>query len=173
MANIWTSFYDICPDTDPSLIGLTTVMNYISGLTNKQGFSYCDSTLSSFNCESDLGFSALGDNGEYYANSDLPASGTETLYNANGVLTSPPFGSATTISFSATSYVLTASPYNAANVASGGGAIATTGSEATGTSTQNAGTIISTKAAGVGSGPSASWFSVFLACGVFFTLVTA
>ncbi|KAH8647795.1 hypothetical protein BX600DRAFT_518211 [Xylariales sp. PMI_506] len=164
-----SAFYDICPDTDPSLIGLNSVMSTINSLTGGSNFAACDTTLGEFDCEVDLGFPALPSSGKYYANSNLPASGTQALSDVNGQLTNAPFGSVTTIKFSTTSYVLTASPYNSANAAATATTAGSGGSGATGTQTGAAAATSTKSAASAGTPP--SWFVLIFASAALLTFV--
>ncbi|KAF2094526.1 hypothetical protein NA57DRAFT_80328 [Rhizodiscina lignyota] len=115
-----STVYDICPDTDPSLLDLSKIESGAQLALGGEGFSTCDSTLDSFNCVQDLGFPKLPGKGEYYAASNLPSSGTKTLYDTPGIVTSPPSGSVYTFAASSTTYLVTASPYKSENAAATG-----------------------------------------------------
>ncbi|KFA51963.1 hypothetical protein S40293_09489 [Stachybotrys chartarum IBT 40293] len=104
--------YNMCPDTDPTLLGVDQLLSLVDSATGGQGFGTCDATLNEFDCIADLQYPVLEDDGEYYADEDLPPAGTGTLSDVGGPLTSAPFGSVTTISILSTSFVLTAAPYD-------------------------------------------------------------
>ncbi|KEY70806.1 hypothetical protein S7711_10054 [Stachybotrys chartarum IBT 7711] len=104
--------YNMCPDTDPTLLGVDQLLSLVDSATGGQGFGTCDATLNEFDCIADLQYPVLEDDGEYYADEDLPQAGTGTLSDVGGPLTSAPFGSVTTISILSTSFVLTAAPYD-------------------------------------------------------------
>ncbi|KAK9323674.1 hypothetical protein V1517DRAFT_243301, partial [Lipomyces orientalis] len=84
-----SSLYSICPDTDPSQAGLDVIQSYFSGFN--EPFDSCDQYLSSYNCVSDLGFSQI-DGGKFYGPSNLLLSGTQSLSDGPGSITSPVSG---------------------------------------------------------------------------------
>ncbi|RDW92540.1 hypothetical protein BP5796_01934 [Coleophoma crateriformis] len=84
------SIYDICPNTDPNLIGLSLVQQYETALNTP--FSSCDPYLAEFNCVSDLGFQNVP-GGKFYRQGNLPVADTDTLSNVAGTVTSPASGS--------------------------------------------------------------------------------
>jgi hypothetical protein len=105
--------YNICPDTDPSLLEINDQLQLgVSLIILDADFGSCDSTLDDFDCVADLQFPSLPDGQDYYANSTLPTSGTESLSDTDGSITSPPYGSTTTLSILGTSTVLTAASYS-------------------------------------------------------------
>lgn len=83
-------FYNICPDTDPTLIGLSNVSQLESQLNTP--FDSCGSYLDTYDCISDLKYSIDGVS-TYYKPTNLPKSGTATLSNAAGTVTAPVSGS--------------------------------------------------------------------------------
>ncbi|KAI9158031.1 hypothetical protein HJFPF1_06017 [Paramyrothecium foliicola] len=103
--------YNTCPDTDPSPLGVRKFVEMVIATPDGQGFESCDSTLDEFDCIADLQFPQLIDDGEYYADSSLPTSGGQSLFNTGGLLTTPPMGLVTTISIGVSAVVLTAAPY--------------------------------------------------------------
>ncbi|KAJ5907331.1 hypothetical protein N7495_000013 [Penicillium taxi] len=132
-------YYGVCPTTDPSELGLDTVIKEIQEYaTSVTGTcSNLDSTtcLEKFNISSP-------DGSTYVNPADLPTGGTEKLSTTTGVgypLTSPPGGETMTVVIFSATYTVTAAPYNAKNVAatSSTGSIntATTGITASSTST--------------------------------------
>ncbi|KIM95259.1 hypothetical protein OIDMADRAFT_72181, partial [Oidiodendron maius Zn] len=85
----FSSIYGICPTTDPTLIGLSNV-NQLETILDTP-FDTCGSYLSEFPCGSKLGFTPVA-GGTFYGPDDLPASGTATLSNLGGTVTSPASG---------------------------------------------------------------------------------
>lgn len=83
-------FYNICPDTDPTLIGLSNVSQLESQVNTP--FDSCGSYLNTYDCISDLSYSLDGVS-TYYKPTNLPKSGTATLSNAAGTVTAPASGS--------------------------------------------------------------------------------
>ncbi|PTB71722.1 hypothetical protein M440DRAFT_1395438 [Trichoderma longibrachiatum ATCC 18648] len=84
-----SSLYNICPDTDPKLIGLSNVSQLQSQLNTD--FNSCGSYLETYDCVADLGYSLDGVS-KYYKPTDTVPSGTATLSNAAGTVTSPASG---------------------------------------------------------------------------------
>jgi len=82
--------YDICPNTDPKLIGLDAILNAVAPYYPWSG---CVNSLNQFNCVTDLDFVPPLSNGSVYNPNDLPASGTQSLTNIAGEVTSPASGS--------------------------------------------------------------------------------
>lgn len=114
------SIYRICPTTDPSLIGLSSVNELETNLDTP--FSSCSSYLTEFPCESDLGFPAAA-GGTFYGPNNLPTSSTQPLSNVAGTVTSPASGAMFTYTDGGDSQVYTIS---AASFGDGGsGATAT------------------------------------------------
>ena len=85
----YLSLYEICPDTNPDLIGMSQIATIETQLDIP--FSQCE-PMTKVNCESDLSFSLTGVTA-YYPPNGLPASGTATLSNVPGSVTAPPSGS--------------------------------------------------------------------------------
>ncbi|KAK1255635.1 hypothetical protein MKX07_007894 [Trichoderma sp. CBMAI-0711] len=86
-----SSLYNICPDTDPKLIGLSTVSQLQSQLNTD--FDSCGSYMDTYDCVNDLGYSLDGVS-KYYKPTDAVPSGTATLSNAAGTVTAPASGTA-------------------------------------------------------------------------------
>ncbi|KAH0497573.1 hypothetical protein TgHK011_004870 [Trichoderma gracile] len=84
-----SSLYNICPDTDPKLIGLSNVAQLQSQLNTD--FNSCGSYLDTYDCVHDLGYSLDGVS-KYYKPTDAVPSGTATLSNAAGTVTAPASG---------------------------------------------------------------------------------
>lgn len=87
--------YDICPNTDPKLIGLTKILDASAATIP---WSSCGPSLQEFDCVNDLGYQAPLSTGSVYNPTDLPASGTQTLSNIAGEVTSPASGAVFTYS---------------------------------------------------------------------------
>ncbi|KAL7948139.1 hypothetical protein V8C42DRAFT_351955 [Trichoderma barbatum] len=84
-----STFFNICPDTDPKLIGLSNVAQLQSQLNTP--FDSCGPYLDTYDCVSILGYSLDGVS-KYYKPTDVPPDGTATLSNAPGTVTSPASG---------------------------------------------------------------------------------
>ncbi|RDW80155.1 hypothetical protein BP6252_04793 [Coleophoma cylindrospora] len=142
-----SSIYDICPNTDPNLIGLSLIQQYETALNTP--FSSCDSYLAEFNCVSDLGFQNVP-GGTFYSQGNLPAAGNNTLSNIAGTVTSPASGSVFTYTNSGDSqtYTITAASVNAGSQSTkaGGGKTTATGSSGA----------IATNSAGAAASPTTS-----------------
>lgn len=83
------SIFEICPDTNPDLVGMSSVSKIETQLDiNFQEYQ----PMTKINCASDLSFSLPGVS-TYYPPSDLPTTGTATLSNKPGSVTTPPSGS--------------------------------------------------------------------------------
>ena len=133
------SIYGICPTTDPTLIGLSNV-NQLETILDTP-FDTCGSYLSEFPCGSKLGFTPVA-GGTFYGPDNLPASGTATLSNLGGTVTSPASGAVFTYTNGGDGVVYTIS---AANVkGSGSGSETQTTTAAGGSSGNNANTSQST-----------------------------
>lgn len=138
--------YDICPDTDPKLIGLTKILDATSATLP---WSSCGPSLDEFDCVNDLGYEAPLSTGSVYNPTDLPASGTQTLSNIAGEVTSPASGAVfsysaigsewtvSALSIGNTPALTTGNSVAATNSATQGGASSTSaaGNAASGTST--------------------------------------
>lgn len=163
-----TSIYAICPSTDPTLIGLSSVQQVETTLDTP--ISDCQPYLEQYNCVSDLGFSQVVGN-TFYGPSNLPATGTQTLSNVPGSVTAPASGNVFTYTNGGDGQVYTIS---AASVKAGsGGSATTTGKEATGASggsanTGSAATAAATKSSGVEKLVSSSYV---LISGLFISLI--
>jgi hypothetical protein len=130
-----SSIYGICPTTDPSLIGLSSVNNVETALDTP--FDTCGSYLSEFPCDSKLGFPPVA-GGHFYGPDNLPASGTATLSNLGGSVTSPVSGAVFTYTNGGDGqvYTISAANVNAQETTAGnGGSPTQTRSAPGGTST--------------------------------------
>ncbi|KAK9235438.1 hypothetical protein V1525DRAFT_348345, partial [Lipomyces kononenkoae] len=81
-----SSLSSICPDTDPNQAGLQVIQDFFGGYN--EPFSSCDQYLSQINCVSDLGFAQI-DGGTYYGPGNLSLTGTQSLSDGPGCITSP------------------------------------------------------------------------------------
>jgi hypothetical protein len=120
--------YDICPNTDPTLIGLTALLN---ALAPYYPWPKCVDSLNQFNCVTDLHFEPPLSTGAVYNPTDLPASGTRTLSNIAGEVTSPASGSVFSYAAIGQEFTVTARSINAfeATTTSQNGAANTGGAE--------------------------------------------
>ena len=106
---ILNSIYGICPATDPNLIGMSTVNQLETVLDTP--FDTCGSYLSEFPCNSKLGFPLVA-GGVFYGPDNLPSSGTATLSNLGGTVTSPASGTVFTYTNAGDGVVYTISAAN-------------------------------------------------------------
>jgi hypothetical protein len=102
--------YDICPNTDPTLIGLNTLLNAVAPYYPWSG---CVDSLNQFNCVTNLHFEPPLSTGTVYNPTDLPASGTQTLSNIAGEATSPASGSVFSYTAIGQEFTVTALSINA------------------------------------------------------------
>ncbi|KAF7558496.1 hypothetical protein G7046_g5667 [Stylonectria norvegica] len=126
----WLSvFYDVCPDTDPSLLGIDV---WYGGVIDKDQWSTCGDYIDEDTCSSQLNYTLPGgDKGnKFYSAGDLPANGTKTLSNIGGVITSPVSGAAYTWTFDGVDHAVTVASADAKPTATA----TTTGSAKGGTS---------------------------------------
>ncbi|KAK9366289.1 hypothetical protein V1509DRAFT_630333 [Lipomyces kononenkoae] len=138
-----SSLYSICPDTDPSQAGLDVIDNYFSGYN--QPFSSCDQYLSSLNCVSDLGFAQI-DGDQYYGPGNLSLTGTQSLSDGPGSITSPISGATftwvpitTPVTIVAVSYTPGASPTGSGSSGSGSSGSGSSGSGSSGSGSSGSG----------------------------------
>jgi hypothetical protein len=123
--------YDICPNTDPKLIGLDTLLNAVAPYYPWPG---CVDSLNQYNCVADLGFEPPLSTGAVYNPTDLPASGAQALSNIAGEVTSPASGSIFSYTAIGQEWTVTALSISAFEVA--------TTAQASATSTRGAGTVV-------------------------------
>lgn len=134
-----TSFYNLCPNTDPLQI------SFAASLFDQPTLSQCAATLEAVgDCTTALGFTSPGwtDNDPWVDPGNLPQNGTETLSNSQGGLASPTSGTSLVWTFGANAYTAIA----ASGTGGGGGGAQTT--TPAGTATTSAG------ATGTGTKPS-------------------
>lgn len=136
-----SSFYGICPTTDPDQLGLGSVLNAMTTFESTMGAS-CSSIISSIDCAAKWGVYSPY-KGQYPDPAvGLPPNGTELLSTTSGPLTSPPGGATYTWSLLGSVMTATAAPYNEKNVE------ATSSEGVTATSTKSGGTAATSMASG-------------------------
>lgn len=81
--------YDICPNTDPILSGLSGIL---ASAASTIPCSSCGASFQQFDCVNDLRFEGLLSMGEIYNHTDLLASSIQTLSNIAGEVMSPVSG---------------------------------------------------------------------------------
>ena len=138
--------YDICPNTDPKLIGLDQIL---SAVAPSLPWPSCGPTFQQFDCVNDLRFEAPLSTGKIYNPTNLPASGTQTLSNIAGEVTSPASGAVFSYSVLGTEWTVSALSIN-------GKQAATTDKSETGSPTATQGGSAGTAAGGTAATGSAS-----------------
>lgn len=120
------SFYNICPNTNPRLVDIGKVYNYMAQLGDN--WANCSPFMNAYNCTTDLSFNDVA-GGTLYTPDDLPVDGTATLSNSPGTVSWPPSGTmfSYTNYFESTVYTIVAAVNGqSAGVVSGtGGPVAT------------------------------------------------
>lgn len=134
--------YETCPNTNPST--LEPLFSPILSLIEPTDFefSFCTDALKNINCTEVLDLYYLPDNGTYYPTTyynadDLPTSGTQSLTDSSGSLTSPLSGA--TITWSAqmnTTWTITATTADASVT---GSSATTTGGSGSASATSTSG----------------------------------
>lgn len=84
-----SSFLEICPATDPTLIGFNAIPQ-LEQQINEQ-FNQCEPHIDTYDCVSDLGYSLAGVS-TYVKPTDPIQTGTASLSNVPGTVTSPASG---------------------------------------------------------------------------------
>ncbi|KAJ9637614.1 hypothetical protein, variant [Exophiala oligosperma] len=84
-----SSIFEICPNTDPTLVGLSRISDLETELNTP--FSSCGQYLETYDCISSLSYSLDGVS-TYLKPSDPLQTGTETLSNGPGTVTTPASG---------------------------------------------------------------------------------
>jgi hypothetical protein len=125
-------FFDICPATDPTLLGLNVVLSLGTKGQYDLPWPSCGSYLQNVDCVADLGFVAPLTTGTVFNPTNTPAAGAQTLFDEPGTVTGPPSGSVFTwfAYQSSYSYVVTAMEAEKP-VATGGVGVTTTGGRVT------------------------------------------
>lgn len=119
----------MCPDTDPTLIGLSSVQQMETAYNTP--FQSCGKYLAAYPCVSSLGFSKL-DGTDYDSPDSLPKGGSGALSNKDGTVIAPASGSVFTYTNAADNQVYTIS---AAKAGKGSKASQTSASDASKTGT--------------------------------------
>lgn len=138
--------YNVCPDTNPDILGLNEVRALYLGADNITAAD-CPARLSSYDCVAH-GFNASGSygtNASSWANSPLPHTATGSLTDKAGIITSPVSGATYTWTALNATYTVTAASVeamatktaSAASTASGSGT--STASASKGSSSSSAG----------------------------------
>lgn len=84
-------FYNICPDTDPGLLGIDDI--YQSLVATDDKWPSCGDYMEAYPCVDSLGYSPPGDKtAKFYGPGDFPSNGTKTTSNIAGAITSPVSG---------------------------------------------------------------------------------
>ncbi|CAI7668417.1 unnamed protein product [Penicillium pancosmium] len=101
-----STIYDTCPNTRPSIIDADY---WFGRLLDEEDWSSCRSAFDDYNCAGDLGFGAEDAGGvqKYYKPGEFPKNGTETLYNTNGVISTPISGASFTWDYSTDVHTVT------------------------------------------------------------------
>nr|CEG05546.1 unnamed protein product [Fusarium clavum] len=88
-SGILSTFWDICPDTKPSLLGADDYWNAL--ISRDEEYSQCGDYNDVYSCANDLKFTPPGKDksAQFYGPGELPKNGTETLKNMDGSITSP------------------------------------------------------------------------------------
>ncbi|KAI8965135.1 hypothetical protein F5Y11DRAFT_313941 [Daldinia sp. FL1419] len=87
-----SAFSQICPDTDPSLLGIDDA--YQALVAGDENWPMCAEYMKAFPCASMLGYTPPGgdDSAVFYEPGNFPPNGTATLSNIAGSITSPVSG---------------------------------------------------------------------------------
>lgn len=106
--------YDVCPDTNPSILGLGTVFDmYVKGGDDGNGtLQQCADRLENYSC-TDNGYSHYGKNATDYAKSTPLHSATGNLTDLSGIITSPVSGATFTWTGINSTYTITAASVEA------------------------------------------------------------
>ncbi|KIW20416.1 hypothetical protein PV08_00991 [Exophiala spinifera] len=89
ISGAFSSIFEICPNTDPTLIGLSSIGDLESELNTQ--FSSCGPYLETYDCISSLSYSLDGVS-TFLKPSDPLQTGTDTLSNGPGSVTTPASG---------------------------------------------------------------------------------
>lgn len=104
------SIWDICPSTDPSLLGADLWFELVSSMAEE--WAECGPYMDAHGCD-DLGMAYPADNTtNFYKPSELPPNGTETLFNT-GIVTSPVSGATYSYTYGNVQHVVTVSSADA------------------------------------------------------------
>ncbi|KAI0887858.1 uncharacterized protein GGS22DRAFT_197765 [Annulohypoxylon maeteangense] len=120
-----SAFWAVCPNTDPSLLGINEI--YDSLIANDKDWATCATDMDAFPCYSKLGYTPPGGNssGTFYEPNDFPQNGTATTSNIAGSITTPVSGAVYTWTYNGVERPITvasadAKPTNTAGANSSG-----------------------------------------------------
>ncbi|KAJ6141922.1 hypothetical protein N7497_011021 [Penicillium chrysogenum] len=145
-----TDIWGTCPDTQPLLLAAD---EWFAGLLNPGHWEDCGPYMENYDCAGDLGFGRADAGGitKFYSPGNLPTNGTKSLYNSDGVVSTPVSGDVFTWTFGS-SLVHTVTVSSADATVTGAKASGGSDAAATGTATSTAtGTAESDVKPGVGS----------------------
>ncbi|KAJ5325266.1 uncharacterized protein N7506_008368 [Penicillium brevicompactum] len=132
----FTSIWDTCPDTKPSLLSADEWFNQ---LLIPGDWDECGPYLEAYDCAGDLGYGRPENGGisKFWSPSSMPTNGTKTVSNIAGVISSPVSGDTFTWTFGRTTNALgaTTSPViHTVTVSSANAVVTDTKAKATGDS---------------------------------------
>ncbi|KAI1456995.1 hypothetical protein F4805DRAFT_203505 [Annulohypoxylon moriforme] len=106
-SGILSAFWAVCPNTDPSLLGINDI--YDSLIENDEDWATCGTDMDAFPCYSKLGYTPPGGNGSgtFYEPNDFPPNGTATTSNIAGSITSPVNGATYTWTYNGVERTIT------------------------------------------------------------------
>ncbi|KAJ4253879.1 hypothetical protein NW762_010277 [Fusarium torreyae] len=110
---ILSTFWGVCPDTKPSLLG---VDDYWYGIISKdEAYPQCADYTDKYSCAGDLKFTPPGKDKsiKFYDPGELPKNGTKTLSNVDGSITSPLSGATFTWTHGEVEHPITVASANA------------------------------------------------------------
>ncbi|CAK7237843.1 4-aminobutyrate transaminase [Sporothrix bragantina] len=134
ISGAFSSIIEICPNTDPSIVGLSTVQKLETELNTP--FDSCGEYLDTYDCVSSLSYSLDGVS-TFYKPTDSVTTGTATLSNEGGTVTAPASGATFTYTNGGDGVVYTITAVSA-GAAVTGAASGTTGSGSGGDTTGTA-----------------------------------
>ncbi|KAI1799908.1 hypothetical protein F4811DRAFT_541855 [Daldinia bambusicola] len=87
-----SAFSEICPNTDPSLLGMNEIYNSL--VASDEDWPMCAAYMEEYPCVSKLGYTPPGDDNSavFYEPGKFPSNGTATTSNIAGSITSPVSG---------------------------------------------------------------------------------
>ncbi|KAJ5191258.1 uncharacterized protein N7498_010243 [Penicillium cinerascens] len=129
---IRSTIYDTCPNTKPSVMDADWWFNRI---LEENKWTMCRLYLDDYDCAGDLGYGAenAGGTQKFYNPGEFLKNGTETLYNTNGVVSTPVDGASFTWTYISDVHTVTVRSTDLAVTAT----ITETGSSSIGTGTNS------------------------------------
>ncbi|KAJ9481724.1 hypothetical protein VN97_g11744 [Penicillium thymicola] len=90
-----SAIWGTCPDTQPSLLAAD---EWFAGVLNPGHWEECGPYLEKYDCAGDLGYGRADAGGiaKFYPPSNLPPNGTKSLYNMDGIISTPVSGNVLT-----------------------------------------------------------------------------